>query len=91
MSINEGSSSIEVLNNNEELNTLVNIPIRDHNDYYTLKDVQNFQIQNTEIERDVNLLFLIRNVIFIPIKYHSNIFKIEPKQETKFKSTENNF
>ena len=76
LSINEGSSFIEVSDNDEELKKLVNIPIREHNDFYNLIDVQEFPVENNEIQRDANILFLIRQVIVLFL-YEFKFLKIK--------------
>ena len=72
MSVNENISTIEVLNNNAEYDHLLTIPIRDHNDYFTLEDV--FLSNANLIDKDINLLFLIREVILLKPLYKNDLF-----------------
>lgn len=68
MSVNQNISTIEVLHNNENYDHLFTIPIRDHNDYFTLEDI-NLAANNNLINKDINLLFLIREVYFYYLKF----------------------
>ena len=67
-------SSIEILGDEHEINFkhLYNIPLRDHDDFYTLEDIDYAQ-KHVET-KDINLLFVIREVFnFFSQKNFSNL------------------
>ena len=64
--VNEGHGSIEILHerNHSKYAELIPMPIREHNDFYTLEDI--IAADKNAIDKEVNLLFLIREA-FITI------------------------
>lgn len=70
MSISEIISSVELLENNDKYDRFITVPIREHNDYFTLGDVC---IKKTDtVDKELNLLFLIRDVTI-----HSNFIELK--------------
>ena len=61
LSLNESEDAIEILDEVNEFNGLINEPIRQHNDFYTLENVE---IANPDeiCQKSVNLLFIIREI-----------------------------
>ncbi len=68
--VNENQSSIELLDENDpaknEFDNFKNVPIRDSNDYYMLDDL--VTVGKSLANREVNLLFAIREVALFPIR-----------------------
>jgi hypothetical protein len=93
INVNESQNAIEIISDEsitKEYDHLKNIPVRDHNDFYTLEDLNlaNYEEIST---KDVNLLFVIREVGSIEQIKNKNGQMLAKLELTVFDNTQDAF
>lgn len=59
LTVSENFGVFETIEQRDDLDQLASLPIRDHNDFYTLEDILS---SNENDQKDVNLLFIVREI-----------------------------